>query len=365
MSRIKANPFPFCPELCVSAYKIFALFLLGFLWLKTDSSLAGLLLLLSLSNLMLLRWRFSALCWTLLLDQIIAITVSFFWRNGAFALGLSSFEALVLGKPLLALPSLFFGFLYRRDPVFALLLIENLILGLSIWGWQRQQREMFFRLDTEGTKQYELEILKEDLLAANVQVAKMAELSERSRIAREIHDLAGHEIVAAYMSLQTAEQLWTSDPEQAGELFKAALQRLERGITQIRTAVHNLSPLAEYGLESLEKLCHNYTFCPVAFQVYGDSSKVALHLWGILEPCLKEALTNIIRHTKAQKVVVNLDITPRLVRLCVENDGVGENASSGEGLGLRNLRQRARAIGGNISTDTTKGFRLICVLPIT
>jgi signal transduction histidine kinase len=102
----------------------------------------------------------------------------------------------------------------------------------------------------------------------------------------------------------------------------------------------------------------------------------------VLEPCLKEGLTNAARHGAPGKVSVTLDIGPRIVRLCVHNEaggsaglGVGAGAAGpaehGEaraevqGLGLRNLRQRARAVGGSLTTDTSNGFRLICVLPLS
>jgi signal transduction histidine kinase len=92
---------------------------------------------------------------------------------------------------------------------------------------------------------------------------------------------------------------------------------------------------------------------------------VPVHAWGVLEPCLKEALTNAARHVSARSVDVSLDVGPRIVRLCVHNPTRGAAATAnGRGLGLHNLAQRARAVGGSISIDAREGFRLICVLPL-
>ena len=94
--------------------------------------------------------------------------------------------------------------------------------------------------------------------------------------------------------------------------------------------------------------------------------------WSVLEPCLKEGLTNAARHGAPGKVLVTLDVGPRIVRLCVHNpagggagSGRGVVAAEAPGLGLRSLRQRARAVGGSLTTDATNGFRLICVLPLS
>lgn len=350
-------------EKAAIAYRGLGIFLLYLLWVKTDRGLAGLFLLLALLTLMLLRWRFPRLKWTLVIDQLVVIGVYFLWENSSYALALGVFEAAYFGCPFLMLPAVFFAAIYRPEVLLILLLIQSAFAGIALWGWCRQQEAAFRRMDEERRRYYETEGLKEELLMANVQVARMAELSERSRIAREIHDNAGHEIVAAYMSFQTVEALPDSHTVEAQELFHEGMERLEAGIDKIREAVHNLTPLAQIGVDVLRERCEKFPYCPVAFAVYGDSTKVSVYLWTILEACLKEALTNILRHADAVEIRVTLDITPHIVRLCVENDGVKKEMGQG-GLGLRNLQQRAAAVGGNISTDLSDCFRLVCVLPL-
>jgi signal transduction histidine kinase len=223
-------------------------------------------------------------------------------------------------------------------------------------------------LNQNYKKRHELERLKDDLLIANVQVAKMAELSERGRIARELHDHAGHDIIAAYISLQVIEELIETDPENAKKIYTEAMRRLQVGIQKVRDTAHNLTPLTHIGLDYFESLCEDFKHCPMELKVYGDTSKVPIYLWSILEPCLKEGLSNILRHSQATKVTVVLDITPYIVRLSIENDGINilsNGKQSPYGMGLRNLRYRAKTVGGNISIDVSQTFKLICVLPLT
>ncbi len=337
--------------------------MLYILWVKTDRGVAGFFLLLALLTLMLLRWRFPKLKWTLIFDQLLVIAVSFLWQQGGYALTLPVFEALYLGNPFFTLPAVFFAVVYTPEVILFLLLAQGAFAGLPLWGWRRQQESSLRRMDEERRRYYETESLKQELLTANVQVTRMAELSERSRIAREIHDNAGHEIVAAYMSLQTARTLLDVDAAEPRLLFDEGITRLETGIDKIREAVHNLTPLSEIGVVALRRLCEKFSHCPVEFSSYGDPSGVSVYLWVILEACLREALTNVMRHSDAKYVTVSLDITPHIIRLCVENDGIKKNTGHA-GLGLRNLQQRANAVGGNISTDLSDCFRLVCVLPL-
>lgn len=350
-------------EKAAIAYRALGILLLYILWVKTDRGVAGLFLLLALLTLILLRWRFPKLKWTLVIDQFAVIGVFFLWQNSGYALTLGVFEAAYLGCPLFAFPAVLFAASYKQEALLWLSLAQSAFAGFAVWGWRRQQETALRRMDEERRRHYETESLKQELLTANVHVAQMAELSERSRIAREIHDNAGHEIVAAYMSLQTAQALFENDIAETQELLYEGVKRLETGIDKIREAVHNLTPFTEIGVSALRGLCEKFLHCPVEFTAYGDSTKVSVYQWVILEACLKEALTNILRHADATIITVTLDITPYIVRLCIENDGV-KKGTEHAGLGLRNLRQRTAAVGGNISTDLSDCFRLVCVLPL-
>ena len=349
-------------ELVGILYKNLGIILLYLLWFLTDGSGVGFFFILFLIIMMLLRWRVGKLKWTLLIDQVACIAISFFWYGGIYGLGLIAFDTMLLKFPIGILPVLLYALYNFNDYFLLIVLAQSFFVGTALLGWKLQTEKAVFQRDEDSRKRYELESMKNDLLVANVQVVRMAEISERARIAREIHDNAGHEIIAAYMSLQVVEGM-LDDPKQCKEMFSESMKRLESGIEKIRESVHNLAPLTTVGVEYLQKLCDEFTLCPINIAVHGDTSKVPIYLWSILEPCLKEALTNIVRHSEAQNVSVALDVTPYIVRLSVENDGVKRNIKI-PGIGLRNLKQRAVSVGGNISTDMNNGFRLICVLPI-
>lgn len=344
-------------------YRTFGLIILYFLSMGISLDLRVLSTILVLLILMLLRWRIPKLKYTIIVDQFVIVMASSFWGHSHYVFVLTAFEIAFSRNILLGIPIM--GYMSMNLPSAMLLLsmLQSLFAGTILYSWRSQHELSLKRMDNERGRYYKVEDLNQDLLIANAQVAQMAELSERSRIAREIHDNAGHEIVAAYISLQTIQLLLDNTNSDVNELFDASMLRLESGIDKIREAVHNIAPITEIGVLTLESLCEKFTHCPVKFTVYGDSEKVSVHFWLILESCLKEGLTNIARHTDATNASVTLDITPYIVRLCIENDGI-KKRDNPVGLGLYNLRSRAKAVGGNVSTDIADYFRLVCVLPI-
>ena len=360
---MKGDIFFFSPKTSALIYRIIGLVVYWILWIKTDFNLYGLISILLIMILMLIRWRFKKFKWTLIFDVIIYLLTSMFWRNASYGLIISAFDSVYYKISWLSLLSVIYAVYYKQDYLMLIIIIHGLFCGFILREWQKQKDNNITKMNLSNKKLYELEVLKNDLLTANTQVARMAEVSERSRISREIHDNAGHDIIAAYMSLQVIEDLLSNEDSNTKEMFSESMKRLETGITKIRDTVHNLSPLTSIGVDYIKDLCDKFPLCPVNLDIYGDASKIPVYLWSIIEPCVKESLTNISKHSNAKSVKVTLDITPYIVRLSIENDGVKEKINP-RGIGIKNLIQRANAVGGNISIDVSNIFRLVCVLPM-
>ena len=242
--------------------------------------------------------------------------------------------------------------------IFVIILLSEIFYRM----WQAERTKGLQQRDAQAGKLYQFEDMQASLTEAVAQVERMSIVSERTRISRDIHDNAGHEIVAAFISFQTIRNLLDGQDAETLELYDAALERLDAGMNKIRESVHNLSAVTELGVSRLRNICETFPKCPVKMQVHGDTETVAIYIWNMLESCLRECLTNAARHSKCTYVSVSLDVTPHIVRLCVENDGVS-SSSKAHGSGLRNLRHRTAAIGGSLSVDAGKVFRVVCVIP--
>jgi two-component system sensor histidine kinase DesK len=369
-------------------WRLMGLSLLSALWIARKSDETGLILVLVLAVLALARWRFTLPAWTTLLDQAACIVAALFWPDARFAFTLPVFDSFLAMHPEYSLPTLVALVVLRGWSIpAAAALGAAAAAGASIHLWARQLWRARGEADRERRQRYELESLKGELLSANVRVARLAEMSERARIARDLHDHAGHEITAALLALEAFRRVWQEGDPQAGELLEQAAGRVTEGMRLLRRTVHDMAPGAPVGLGSLEEICRRFTTCEVALCVHGDTVAVPTYAWGVLEPCLKEALTNAVRHAAAARIDVSLDVGPHIVRMCVHNPtrlgagngravgvaggvaGGGGTASgpavrSSSGVGLHSLSQRVKAVGGSLTTDSSEGFRLICVLPL-
>ncbi|MCL2501488.1 MAG: histidine kinase [Defluviitaleaceae bacterium] len=325
-------------------------------WLYSGD-MTGFFVMLFMLCMVLLRWRFPKSgvtvvidCWVCAVFFPVALALPLFWAMYYRADDKTRHRVtIVLCAAVFLLPIAardFDGVAYA-----ALGAVAGLFLGL----WEREYRRRFQARDTEAGRYYRLESLQSDLFSAAAQIERMTALSERARIARDIHDNAGHDIVAAYISLQSVREELAGENVESLSLFDAALERLGSGANKIREAVHNLAPIAAPGINTLEEICKRFPNPSVRFSTFGDTNPVPVHIWNTLESVLSESLTNAARHTKARTVSVSLDATPKLVRLCVENDGVSTKKPNTTvmGAGLRNLRYRASAIGGSLAVSIT------------
>jgi len=394
------------PETAFLICKITGFGLIFAIWLS-DGEITGFFLLLVLVLMSLLRRRFPKLRATVLIDgiacallmaQCTQYALVFVIFQGMYHryywvgfVGLLAFQA---ETPFV--PNYF-------DPIIAILLLLGALCGLFLGKWQQEQAGKFTMRDKEAGKLYEIEHLQNDIADSLPQIERMAAVAERARIARDIHDNAGHEIVAAYISLQTTRALFEAErlDAEALELYDAALGRLSKGVDKIRQTAHNLQTVTMTGVESLLEICQKFPGAPVNFSTYGDTSHIPMYVWSVLEACLNESLTNVARHAHPSYIRAELDATQHIVRFCIENDGVAKSANIANdiekrdckrgsqnakerfgtlcpsqpitiskvvcytrGTGLSNLRRRAISIGGSLSIDAGKVFRVICVIPL-
>ncbi|MCW3490181.1 sensor histidine kinase [Dethiobacter alkaliphilus] len=352
------------PKTGMNLWRFLGLLLLCLLWISGDGGTSGVVLLLFLIIMALARWRFDLPDWSVLIDQGACLLAIFYWPPAVFGLALPLFESILSGQLWLGLPGVIMLFVFAEFSLPLLAVLSHAALsGWAIRGWAAETKKYRQEADCQRRDRYELESLRDELLFANVDAARSAQLAERNRIAQDLHDEVGHELTSAVLALQAFARLWEEGDPQAGEMFVQAQKRLNNSAFYLRETVHNMKPVTGLGIQRLQYVCDQLTACMLDFQVYGNTEVIPVHFWGVLESSLKEALTNVARHAQASKVDVTLDVNPNIVRLSVRDNGKGKGGD-GHGIGIRNLRQRARAVGGSISIDGSAGYQLICVLPM-
>ena len=264
--------------------------------------------------------------------------------------------------PILAIA---FNFFFNKE--LPLLLLIMIICAIAAYEIEKsEKREIVFKksLDEERSLRYELEKVRAKLLASAKETAHLTEVSERNRIAREIHDNLGHSISGILIQLQAAYKIHDLDGEKSKIILKKSIDGLSESVSLIRDTVHNIKPKENLGIEYIKKIIKDFEFCTIELKFSGDFNIISSEYIGILGTNIKEALTNAARYSNATKIDIKVDINERFTRLYIKDNGQGCNKIK-EGMGLSGMRERIENIGGSISISSDNGFMIVCLMPVS
>jgi signal transduction histidine kinase len=197
---------------------------------------------------------------------------------------------------------------------------------------------------------------------------------ERRRIARELHDCTGQTVALLKMNLDRLAQLGQLSPEQA-RLVSESVALVEAMRIQVRTISYLLHPplLDEVGLaSSLRILIEGFSErsgIEARLEIDDNfsrlSSEVEISIYRIVQECL----TNIHRHSGSPTARIRLERHAAEIEIEVEDNGKGitdGKNTSGRGVGLGGMRERARQLGGTLEIKSdAKGTIVIARLPIS
>ncbi|KKK05828.1 sensor histidine kinase [Micromonospora sp. HK10] len=193
--------------------------------------------------------------------------------------------------------------------------------------------------------------------------ARLAAAEERLRFARDVHDLLGHDLTVIALKAELAARLAPTDAGRAGR-EAAEVQRLAgSALHRVREAVHGYRAvdLAEQAAAVGEVLRSSGVRCTVVPPVGELPASVAADLAAVL----REAGTNVLRHSRADWCRIEITREDGLVTMTVRNDGaLGDGPDERSG-GLRGLADRLAPAGGSVRAHAEDGvFSLVAVLPV-
>ena len=205
-----------------------------------------------------------------------------------------------------------------------------------------------------------------DREAARVDREALLVLSDRERIARDLHDVVIQRLFATGLQLQTAAKL-AARPE-VTDRVKQAIVALDATIRDIRGAIFELrAPDTESlrgEVRALIDRANEALGFRAGLRLDGPvDSAVRPELNGDVLAVAGEALSNVVRHAQATAVDVTIAATGSRLTITVADNGRG---GARENSGLANLRQRAERRGGTFALDSTDaGTRLVWQVPLT
>lgn len=275
------------------------------------------------------------------------------WRRGLWAIPIS------LGAYVLLLVS----YPAMRDPDSVMF---NVAILLGLWAIGRLAASWSGYRDRTVRLEFE-----------RLHAEERAAVLERTRIARELHDVIAHTITVIVMQAGGARMASAADPRAA----VAALSRIEglgrESLTELRALLDVLGShdgaevdrAPQPGLGDLDELCATMRTLglPVELRVDGDLARPAAALQLTAYRVAQEGLTNVLKHAGPVATTVGVLVAAESLTIEVGNaPGGREGGMPGASRGLAGLRERVAALGGAVAAgpDGDGGFRVRAVLPL-
>jgi two-component system sensor histidine kinase DesK len=200
------------------------------------------------------------------------------------------------------------------------------------------------------------------LRLAQEQIEHLAAIAERERIARDMHDVLGHTLSLIVLKSELAAKLATRDPERAAREIRDVEQVARKALKEVRETIRGYrASLAEEVEQSRALL----GAAGIRAEIAVEATSLGRAVEETLALALREAVTNVVRHSGATACRIRLHPESSACVLEVEDDGRAGNAP--EGNGLRGMRERVEALGGHVSRgpgSSGRGLQLEVRVPL-
>ncbi len=310
-----------------------------------------------------------------------------FWATFGMAMGMFSLPLALLPAGLSFLGVLYALILAENPPPEAIIwIVISMGLGVVSVGYsismsnrlmrERVEREQVFSALEDAHRQ--LADAHRQLALSAEREAEMAVLSERARLAREMHDTIGHALVLIAVKLEAAQRLRAVNPERADheieitkEVVRSTMSEMRASLANLRSPTTTQQPIAEMLARRARESSERAGF-RVIYRMQSDLGDLCAPVREALYRITVEALTNIEKHAQAHNVTLSLARHDETISLQIEDDGVGLPALATAGqraaetasaqpssppghYGITGMRERVEALGGRFTLGPRPG----------
>ncbi|WP_263697923.1 sensor histidine kinase [Bacillus thuringiensis] len=208
-------------------------------------------------------------------------------------------------------------------------------------------------------------MLRNQLNEANEQIKDLVKREERQRIARDLHDTLGHTLSLITLKSQLVEKLIVKNPERASAEAKEITQTSRTALKQLRELISDMRMITVE--EELEQIKAILQAANIELEIKQETSASSLSPieQNILGMCLREAVTNVVKHSKATRCIVSVLESQGELILTVEDNGIGLADQNHDGNGIRGMKERIALIDGFVELDAINpGTLLIVKVPV-
>jgi len=231
-----------------------------------------------------------------------------------------------------------------------------MVLLIFLYRYSKQKQKL-------AEKEKEMQLQQIAVLEKQQQVISMQSMiqgqeTERSRIAKDLHDELGGVFSTVKMYLSTLEH--QQPALQQDELFKKSFSMVDTAATEVRRVAHNMMSevLQKMGLvNAVKDLCDTISasrVLQVSFEVNGMDKRLATNVEIMLYRIIQELLNNIVKHAGAGNAIVQLIRDDNRLSITVEDDGRGfDTAAMNAGTGLETVKSRVNYLAGSITIESS------------
>jgi two-component system NarL family sensor kinase len=221
-----------------------------------------------------------------------------------------------------------------------------------------------------------LKVSKDSMNSLSARVLQLQD-EERRRLARDLHDTVGQEIVVVLMTLDTIARTWGVPDPNARENLLEAVDWLRKVESEIRTFSYLLHPplLDDMGLASaLSWYMEGFSKrsgISVQLSVPDNLPRLSLQAETALFRITQESLSNVIRHSKSKQAWVQIALEAHCLRLSIRDEGRGFDQaaharSTPSGVGIEGMKGRLRSLGGNLDVRSgADGTEVVASVPLS
>ncbi|NHM31260.1 sensor histidine kinase [Neobacillus terrae] len=206
--------------------------------------------------------------------------------------------------------------------------------------------------------------LEEKLEDANKRISELVKQEERQRIARDLHDTLGQKLSLIGLKSDLARRLVYKDPEKAREELADVQQTARTALNEVRKMVSEMRGIRLKDEIVMVKQILKAAQIELVIDEEFSLSNVSLLTENILSMCLKEAVTNVVKHSGATVCTVIFEQTDSKTVMSVHDNGLaGNEINFSNGSGLAGMRERLEFVNGSLDIKVDQGTTLFIKVP--
>ncbi|MEH7382165.1 sensor histidine kinase [Bacillus sp. JJ1533] len=240
-----------------------------------------------------------------------------------------------------------------QDEIFLTQLPFNIIIWISV---------ILLPFNIYNKKKQEK--LEEQLEDANKRIAELVKQEERQRIARDLHDTLGQKLSLIGLKSDLARKLIHKDPEKARNELKDVQQTARTALNEVRKMVSQMRGIRIK--EEIVRVKELLRAADIEFEFRDVSLRnVSLFYENIISMLIKEAVNNVVKHSKATRCTIEIIQSEEEICLAIKDNGIGTIPDKDviDGHGLQGMRERLDFVNGSLEIITKDGTTLIIKIP--